>query len=85
MPDADSSPVEAEDEGDDTERVNSRTIKADPASPALRSLRKMASREIGAAVEDYSDLAGGDDGDLLLQAKVANFKVSTISYAKCPH
>lgn len=54
---------------------NAKTIKADSKSPSIRSLRKVTSPDMGPIIEDYSDLAGDDDGELLLQEKVANFKV----------
>lgn len=57
---------------------NAKTIRPDAQSPSLRSLRKVTpSSEMSPIVEDYSDLAGEDDDDIILQERVAKFKAKT--------
>ncbi|KAG9000575.1 hypothetical protein FRB90_011783 [Tulasnella sp. 427] len=53
---------------------NAKTIRPDAQSPSLRSLRKVTPNEMAPIVEDYSDLAGEDDDDFILQERVAKFK-----------
>ena len=54
---------------------NAKTIRPDAQSPSLRSLRKVTPTDMSPIVEDYSDLAGEDDDDFILQERVAKFKV----------
>lgn len=55
---------------------NVKTIKPDVRSSSLRSLRKVPQLDMPPIIEDYSDLADDDEAGLLLQEKVAKFKVS---------
>ncbi|KAG8897651.1 hypothetical protein FRB99_008009, partial [Tulasnella sp. 403] len=56
------------------ENDNLKTIRPDTRSPSLRSLRKVTPPDMCHIVEDYSDLAGDEDGELLLRERVADFK-----------
>lgn len=64
---------------------NVKTIKPDARSSSLRSLRKVPQLDMPPIIEDYSDLADDDEGELLLQEKVAKFKVSETTFCLCTH
>ncbi|KAG8995688.1 hypothetical protein FRB94_008863 [Tulasnella sp. JGI-2019a] len=53
---------------------NVKTIKPDARNASLRSLKKVPPTEMPPIIEDYSDLADDEEGELLLQEKVAKFK-----------
>lgn len=57
------------------EYENVKTIKPHIQSPSLRSLRKVTPPEMLPIDEDYSDLAGDEDGESRLREKVASLKV----------
>ncbi|KAG8846902.1 hypothetical protein FRB96_001747 [Tulasnella sp. 330] len=60
------------------EYENVKTIKPDVRNSSLRSLRKVPQLEMPPIIEDYSDLAGDDDAEQLLQEKVAKFKAKHV-------
>jgi hypothetical protein len=55
---------------------NAKTIR--PAKSPLRNVIPLPSRGSDSDIEDYSDLAGEDE-DLHLKAKVADFKVRSMT------
>jgi hypothetical protein len=65
-------------EGDD----NAQTIRPNrsPAGPGTIPLARAPSADIVPIVEDYSDIATEED-ELLLQEKVADFKVSAFLFS----
>lgn len=63
---------------DETENI--KTIKPDAkTASSLRSLRKITPPEMRPIIEDYSDLAGDDEGEDFLLEKVASFKVRLVA------